>query len=180
MSLRRLTVFCGSSNSAPRVYFDAARGVGEALAEREIGVVYGGGHVGLMGALADGALARGGEVIGVIPTRLMDRELGHEGVTQLLVVDTMHERKHRMAELGDAFIALPGGFGTLEEIFEQVTWAQLGYHEKPSAVLDVNGFYEDLFAFLARAGRDTFIRPAHLNLLQRFTDLDELLAHLAS
>ncbi|MCX6896985.1 MAG: TIGR00730 family Rossman fold protein, partial [Verrucomicrobia bacterium] len=135
-TFRRLCVYCGSSNHVPETYFAAARAVGTLLAERGIGVVYGGGRTGLMGAVATAALAAGGEVIGVIPEKLRALELDHGGLTELRVVDSMHARKLMMAELSDGFMALPGGFGTLEEIFEATTWTQLNYHRKPAGLLN--------------------------------------------
>lgn len=136
----RLCVFCGSSSGRDPAYSVLAAQLGRTLAQRRIGLVYGGGRVGLMGVLADAALAAGGEVIGVIPKTLLDREVGHRGLTQLRVVDSMHARKALMAELADGFVALPGGIGTLEELFEVWTWAQLGMHRKPCGLLDVGGF----------------------------------------
>ena len=175
---RRVCVYCGSSNDVADHYLDTAREMGRFLAEREIGVVYGGGNVGLMGALANGALAQGGEVFGVIPDKLRDLELAHEGVTRLFVVRTMHERKHLMADLSDAFIALPGGWGTLEEIFEVTTWTQLEYHEKPVGLLNAHGYYDHLLAFLEHAGFEGFVRPQHQNLLQTADDPTDLMFKL--
>src|SRR6185503_14872599 len=146
--MSRLCVFCGSSPGHDPAYGAAAAQLGRVLAERGIGLVYGGGRVGLMGILADAALAAGGEVIGVIPQALLDREIGHRGLTQLRVVDSMHSRKALMGDLADGFIALPGGIGTLEELFEVWTWAQLGLHRKPCGLLDANGFYAPLVDFL--------------------------------
>ncbi|HMV67679.1 MAG TPA: TIGR00730 family Rossman fold protein, partial [Myxococcota bacterium] len=143
-------------------------------------VVYGGGGAGLMGQVADGALSVGGEVIGVIPEKLMTLELGHRGCTRLEVVDGMHTRKRRMAELGDAFLALPGGWGTWEELFEAVTWTQLGYHAKPCGVLDAHGYYEPMAAMVARAIDDGFVRPLLRDLLLFDTDLDRLLDRMAA
>lgn len=178
-ALRRLCVYCGSSNQVDERFRDIARATAECLARRKIDVVFGGGSVGLMGALADAALAAGAEVIGVIPRKLLDLELGHRGVTELVVVETMHERKHRMAELSDGFIALPGGWGTLEEIFEVTTWTQLGYHEKPVGLLNAHGYYDQLIAFLDRSTELGFIRPQHRPILQAATDPDVLLDQLA-
>ncbi len=178
MAFERVTVFCGSSNHVDPHYKAAARETGAWLAFHGIGVVYGGGGCGLMGALADGALASGGEVIGVIPHKLLALELGHTGVTRMEVVPDMHTRKARMAELADAFLALPGGLGTLEELFEALTWAQLRYHDKPVGVLDVGGYWTHLLAFLDRAAADRFVRPAHRNLLQHDDDIAALLAKL--
>ena len=157
--MKRLCVFCGSNSGARPEYAFAARDMAATLAERNIGLVYGGGRVGLMGILADEMLRLGGEVIGVIPRMLSEREVGHGGLAELHVVETMHERKAKMADLADGFIALPGGLGTLEEIFEIWTWAQLGSHRKPCGFLDVGGFYTPLFEFLDRAVEERFIAP---------------------
>lgn len=175
---RRVCVYCGSSNLVDERWRVVARGMAECLARRGIGVVFGGGSIGLMGSLADAALAAGAEVIGVIPRKLLDLELGHRGVTELVVVETMHERKHRMAELSDAFVALPGGWGTLEEIFEVTTWTQLGYHEKPVGLLNAGGYYDHLITFLDHAAELGFIRPAHRPILQASADPDELVDQL--
>jgi len=148
--MSRLCVFCGSSPGHDPAHGASAAQLGRVLAERGIGLVYGGGRVGLMGILADAALAAGGEVIGVIPQALLDREIGHRGLTQLRVVDSMHARKALMGELAEGFIALPGGIGTLEELFEVWSWAQLGLHRKPCGLLDVNGFFAPLVDFLDR------------------------------
>ena len=163
--MRRLCLFCGSSAGARPAYLEAARALGRLLADRGIGLVYGGASVGLMGAAADAALAAGGAVHGVIPHGLVARELAHPGLTALHVVGTMHERKARMAELADAFVALPGGLGTLEELFEVWTWAQLGVHRKPVALLDTDGYWAPLLAFLGHARAEGFVRPAHLDAL---------------
>ena len=159
--LNRLAVYCGSASPSDPRYIDNARDVGRTLAERGIGVVYGGAHKGLMGILADTALAAGGEVIGVIPQQLFDREIAHTGLTEQHVVASMHERKALMAELADAFIALPGGAGTLEELIEVFTWSMLGLHAKPLGVLNVNGYYDGLAALLDNAVAQRFLRPEH-------------------
>jgi uncharacterized protein (TIGR00730 family) len=163
--VKRVCVFCGSSNGIDPAYAAAARELGTELARRGLGLVYGGATVGLMGAVADAALAAGGHVTGVIPTQLVEKELAHAGVPDLRVVATMHERKALMAALADAFIALPGGMGTLEEMFEIVTWMQLGLHRKPSGLLDVLGYYQPLLAFLDRAVEARFLRREHRALL---------------
>lgn len=178
-AFRRVAVYCASSDRTLGRYGDAAFDAGRTLASRGMGVVYGGGSVGLMGRVADGALSVGGEVIGVIPQRLQDLELGHKGVT-LEVVDSMHARKARMADLSDAFIALPGGWGTWEELFEVVTWTQLGYHRKPCGVLDIGGFYAPLRAMVTRAIDEGFVRPMLKDLLVFDDDLDRLLATMAA
>lgn len=159
--IRRICVFCGSNRGDDAGYADAARNLGRLFAREGVGLVYGGGSVGLMGELADAVLASGGEVTGVIPHALWAREVGHRGLTDLRIVDTMHERKAMMADLSDAFIALPGGLGTFEEIFEIWTWAQLGLHAKPLGFLDVNGFYAPLMQFLDRAMKERFVRDEH-------------------
>ncbi len=163
--MKRICVFAGSSPGANEEYRLAAVELGGALAARGIELVYGGGCVGLMGVLADAALARGGRVIGVIPHTLMVREVGHRGLTDLHVVDSMHDRKAMMAELSDGFIALPGGFGTLEETFEILTWAQLGLHAHPCGVLNVEGYFDSLLAFLDHSVSEAFVREAHRSML---------------
>jgi uncharacterized protein (TIGR00730 family) len=144
-----------------------------------LGLVYGGGNVGLMGLLADAALAAGGEVIGVIPRVLIERKVAHPGVTSLIAVDTMHERKQRMAELSDGFMALPGGIGTMEELFETFTWLQLGFHRKPVGLLNVSGFYDSLLHFLAHMQGQRFLKPEHLESLQVAADPEDLLTRMA-
>ncbi len=179
ITLRRVTVFCGASLGHDPVHAALARSVGTALAGLGIGVVYGGGRVGLMGTLADAALAAGGEVIGVIPQGLVDRELAHPGLTRLDVVGTLHERKARMGELADAFIALPGGLGTLEELAEVVSWAQLDLHRKPIGLLDADGYWLPLLDWLDAAVAAGFVATAHRGLLIREPDLAALLARFA-
>ena len=177
--MKRICVYCGSSSGANPVHREAAENLGALLAARGIGLVYGGGNVGLMGIVADAALQAGGEVIGVIPTALMDKELGHAGVTKLHVTASMHERKQLMADLSDGFISLPGGIGTLEELFETFTWLQLGFHGKPVGLLNVAGFYDHLLAFLRHAADERFLGPAHLESLLVETDAGPLLARMA-
>jgi uncharacterized protein (TIGR00730 family) len=173
-----LCVFCGSS-SAVRPHFKvAAREFGALLANRGIGVVYGGGSVGLMGEVATGALQAGGRVIGVIPEKLQALELGRSDLTELHVVKDMHGRKKMMADLSDGFVALPGGFGTLEEVFEAITWTQLSYHEKPVGLLNVDGYYDALVLFLARAMAENFVRHQHAGLIQVSLDPVELVTML--
>ena len=159
--MKRICVYCGSSVGNQPVYREAALAMGAVLASRKIGLVYGGGNVGLMGVIADAVLAGGGEVIGIIPQSLADREIAHSGVTDLRIVDSMHTRKALMADLSDAFIAMPGGFGTFEEIFEAVTWTQLGVHRKPCGLLNVGGFYTPLALFIDQAVSEGFIKPVH-------------------
>lgn len=173
--MQRIGVFCGSSGGARASYEAAAIEVADALAERGLGLVYGGSHRGLMGALADRMLARGGEVIGVIPRSMVEREIAHTGLADLRVVESMHERKALMAALSDGFIALPGGFGTFEELCEAITWTQLGIHPKPCGVLNVDGFYDAFLAFLNHAVGEGFIRPAHRAILHAGATPGELL-----
>ena len=175
MPVRSVCVFCGASIGANPAYREAAVALGQAIAKRGLTLVYGGSSVGLMGAVADAAMAAGGEVIGVMPQSLIDAEIGHKGLPRLEVVDGMHARKARMAELSDAFIALPGGLGTLEELFEVWTWGQLGYHAKPLGLLDVNGFYEKLGGFLDQIVEEGFVRPQHRAMLLLGRQPDELL-----
>jgi uncharacterized protein (TIGR00730 family) len=163
--MKRICVFCGSQVGANPRYRQAAQDLGHLLVQRGYGLVYGGGHVGLMGVIADTVLQDGGEVIGVIPEAMVVRELAHHGVTQLHVVASMHERKARMAELAEAFIALPGGYGTLEEFFEVVTWAQLGIHRKPIGLLNVAGYFDALATFVEHTIAEGFIRPEHRQLI---------------
>jgi uncharacterized protein (TIGR00730 family) len=177
--MKRICVYCGSSPGANPIHREAAEHLGALLAARGIGLVYGGGNVGLMGAVADAALQAGGEVIGVIPSALMAKELGHGGVTKLHVVASMHERKQLMADLSDGFIAMSGGIGTLEELFETFTWLQLGFHDKPVGLLNVAGFYDHLLTFLEHATAEQFMRDAHLESLLVESDADALLARMA-
>lgn len=164
--MNAIGVFCGSSLGARPEYAAAARALGSLLAQRNIGVVYGGGKIGLMGILADAALAAGGRVIGVIPQTLLDREIGHLGLSELRVVHSMTERKTLMSELSDAFIALPGGIGTLDELFEVWTWTQLGLHDKPCGLLNVDGYFDPLIEFLDSATTQGFLAPLHRALLK--------------
>ena len=163
--MSRLCVFCGSSAGGRPGYADAARRLGTELVARGIGLVYGGGKVGLMGVLADAVLTQGGEAIGIIPEPLVARELAHRGLTELRIVGSMHERKATMAALADGFIALPGGFGTLEETFEILTWAQLGIHAKPVGVLNVEGYWDGLRQLVGQAVAEGFVRPEYAELL---------------
>ena len=163
--MRRLCVFCGSSPGARPAYGEAAEQLGRLLVAEGIGLVYGGGHVGLMGRLADAVLAEGGEAIGVMPEALVAREIAHTGLSDLHVVRSMHERKASMAELADGFVALPGGLGTVEELFEVYTWAQLGLHRKPCALLDVDGYFEGIARFLDHAVEERFLGAEHRSML---------------
>lgn len=170
-----LCVYCGSAAGASPVYADAARALGRELVRRDIGLVYGGGNVGLMGAIADEVMANGGRATGVIPEALMKREVGHHGLTELHIVKDMHERKAMMAELADGFIAMPGGFGTLEELFEVTTWAQLGLHQKPIGLLNVHGFYDGLTGLATHLVSEGFVRPDHAQLLMHAPEAAALL-----
>ena len=180
MELRSVTVYCGSSPGHDPVHTDAAWALGTRLAERDIALVYGGGRVGLMGVVADAVLTAGGTVTGVITQHLWDREVGHAGLTELVVVHSMHERKLAMADRSDGFVALPGGVGTFEELFEVLTWTQLGLHHKPVGLLDVAGYYQPLLHFLDTACEAGFVRPAHRALLHADTTPDALLDKLAA
>ncbi len=175
MTTRRICVFCGSSTGVNPAYAEKAKALGRTLARRGLGLVYGGGGVGLMGALADAALAAGGEVVGVIPRALQLRELAHARLTTLHVVASMHERKAKMADLAHGFVALPGGMGTLEEFAEILTWAQLGLHARPCGLLDVAGYWRPLVAFFDHAVSSGFIRPEHRALVLVEEDPDALL-----
>jgi uncharacterized protein (TIGR00730 family) len=176
--MKRICVFCGSSSGSRPEYRAAAEEMGAELVRRNIGLVYGGTHVGLMGALADAVLAAGGEAVGVIPENLMAREVGHKGLTKLHVVRSMHERKALMADLSDAFVALPGGFGTLEEFCEVVTWAQLGLHAKPCGILNVLGYYSPLLAMFDHAVQERFLKPENRALVLARDSVVELLRAL--
>jgi uncharacterized protein (TIGR00730 family) len=176
--LTSVCVFCGSSSGRNAEHVTMARAVGSLLGSRRVRVVYGGGGAGLMGTVADAALAAGGEVIGVIPRKLVDRELAHPGVTELLTVDTMHERKAKMASLSDAFLVLAGGIGTLEELFEVWSWAQLGFHRKPIGVLNVAGYFDPLRDLMQHACEGGFVRSADLEILHMDDDPERLLATL--
>ena len=177
--LRRICVFCGSSSGARPVYQQAAQTVGQLLCRRGIELVYGGGRVGLMGIVANACLNEGGRVIGVIPQALADKEVAHTGLTELRIVTSMHERKSLMADLSDAFMALPGGFGTWEEFFEVLTWAQLGIHRKACGVLNVGGYYDPLLQMADRALSEGFVREMHRDLLLSDADPEQLLDRLS-
>ncbi|MEY3695474.1 MAG: hypothetical protein RL083_1299 [Pseudomonadota bacterium] len=179
-SLQSLCVYCGSASGHDAAYADSARALGLEIARRGMSLVYGGGHVGLMGVVADAVLAAGAEVTGVIPSALMDSEVGHTRLTKLHVVKDMHERKALMAELADGFIALPGGIGTLEELFEVMTWLQLGYHRKPVGLLNTMGFYDDLLRMLNKQREAGFLKPAHHALLITEADIAKLLDRMTA
>lgn len=178
--LKRICVFCGSNSGTGEIYLQAARELGLLLCRRDIELVYGGGKVGLMGAIADACLSAGGRVIGVIPQLLVDKEVAHQGLTELRIVQTMHERKALMADLADAFLALPGGFGTWDELCEVQTWAQIGIHRKACAILNVNGYYDPLLAMADRAVSEGFLRDTHRELLLADTEPQRLLDRLES
>jgi uncharacterized protein (TIGR00730 family) len=178
--IRRICVFCGSNQGNDARFAETATAAGRLLAERRIGLVYGGGNIGLMGRVADAALDAGGEVIGVIPHALALKEVAHDGLNELHVVDTMHERKAMMADLSDAFLALPGGLGTLEEIFETVTWAQLGIHTKPCGFLNIAGYYDRLIAFLDHCVQCGMIQPRYRQMILVDEEIGSLLAGMVA
>jgi uncharacterized protein (TIGR00730 family) len=178
--MKRLAVYCGSATPADPRYIECARAVGRSFAERGIGLVYGGGRLGLMGAVADATLEAGGEVIGVIPTALVDAEVAHKGCTELHVVETMHQRKQAFTDLSDGFVTIPGGTGTMDELWEALSWAQLGYHAKPVGLLNTAGYYDPLIAFWTRMGEVGFLRPQHRDLLIVDAELDGLLEAMAA
>lgn len=173
--MKRITVFCASSFGTEKIYEEQAIALGKTLAEQNIELVYGGANVGLMGAVADGALHAGGKVIGVLPNFLRSKEIAHLGLTELILVESMHERKTKMNDLCDGVIALPGGFGTLEELFEMLTWAQLGLHKKPIAILNVNGFYDSLIALLQNMTEKGLLKEVNREMLLVSDNIDDLL-----
>jgi uncharacterized protein (TIGR00730 family) len=177
--MKRLAVYCGSATPADPLFMETAHLVGGVLAKRGIGIVYGGGRLGLMGALADAALAAGGEVIGVIPEALQSAEVTHRGCSEIHVVSGMHERKRMFTDLSDGFLTLPGGVGTMDELWEAVSWAQLGYHGKPVGLLNTGGFYDQLIAFNAHMADVGFVRSQHRSILIADDNLDHLLARMA-
>ncbi|MNK85110.1 LOG family protein YvdD [compost metagenome] len=176
--MKRITVFCASSFGTEKIYEEQAILVGKTLAEQNIELVYGGANVGLMGAVADGALNAGGKVIGVLPNFLRSKEIAHLGLTELILVESMHERKTKMNELCDGVIALPGGFGTLEELFEMLTWAQLGLHKKPIAILNVNGFYDALITLLQTMTEKGLLKEVNREMLLVSDNIDDLLEQM--
>jgi uncharacterized protein (TIGR00730 family) len=178
--LKNICVFCGSSSGVHVSYAQAAQAVAKLLCRRSIELIYGGGDVGLMGVLADACLAQGGRVIGVIPQALVDKEVAHSGLTELRVVSSMHERKAIMANLSDAFMALPGGYGTWEELFEMLTWSQLGIHGKPCGLLNVNGYYDPLLELADKAVSEGFLREVNRDLLLSDADPERLLDRLSA
>lgn len=176
--MKRITVFCGSSNGNDESFVEIARMLGKQLAKQNIELVYGGAKVGLMGAVADGAMREGGKVIGVLPNFLRSKEIAHEGLSELIMVESMHERKMKMHELCDGIIALPGGFGTLEELFEMLTWAQLGLHRKPIGILNVNGFYDALLTMIGTMVEKGFLKEINQSMLLVSDDIDDLLQQM--
>ncbi|MFP3270090.1 MAG: TIGR00730 family Rossman fold protein [Paraburkholderia sp.] len=176
--MKSVCVYCGSADGAKPLSAEAARGFGRALVDAGLALVYGGGKVGLMGVIADQVMAAGGRAIGVIPELLVNKEVGHNGLTELHVVPDMHQRKKMMADLSDAFVAMPGGAGTLEELFEVYTWAQLGYHQKPVALLNIDGYYDPLIAMLEHTVQEGFMRRTYFDILQVDADPAALIAKL--
>ena len=173
--MKHICVFCGSSPGNNGLYMDSARQMGAVIAVHGLGLVYGGGRVGLMGAVAEGVLHAGGRVVGVIPRSLFDKEVAYQGLSELHVVASMHERKAMMAEVADGFIAMPGGFGTLDELFEIITWAQLGFHRKPIGLLNVAGYFNPLLAFIDHIAQEGFIKAEHLSVIVVAAEPDNLL-----
>lgn len=173
--MNKISVFCGSSFGTDKIFEIKAKQLGEKLAEESIELIYGGANVGLMGAVADGVLSKGGKVTGVLPSFLKSKEIAHEGITELIIVNTMHERKSKMSELCDGVIALPGGFGTLEEFFEMLTWSQLGIHEKPIGILNINGFYDDLISLLNKMVEKGFLKEPNRKMILISENIDDLL-----
>lgn len=178
-AFKRLAVYCGSATPGDPVYIETARALGRHFAEKGIGLVYGGGKLGLMGAIADSALEAGGEVIGVIPVALVNAEVAHPKLTRLEVVETMHQRKQRFTDLSDGFVTIPGGTGTMDELWEALSWAQLGYHAKPVGLLNAAGFYDPLIALVHRMAEVGFLRPQHRDILVVADTLPELLDRMA-
>ena len=173
--IKRIAVYCASSLGNDSEFYDSAYALGNALAARDIELVYGGANVGLMGAVADGVLDKGGSVIGVLPHFLAEKELQHKSLTELIMVENMHERKYKMSELADGFITLPGGFGTMEELFEMLTWGQLALHKKPIAIHNVEGYYDPLFVFVEKMIDSGFLKDEYRDLLLRSDSIDKLL-----
>lgn len=173
--MKRLCVFCGSSPGARAIYLESAKQVGSLIAQQGIDLVYGGASIGIMGAIADSVLEHGGKVYGVIPQHLSEYEISHQNLTELILTDTMHERKARMAEMSDGFLALPGGIGTLEELIEVCTWQQLQLHTKATGLLNIEGYYDQLLSFLDHAAGEQFMRPQHRNNILHSASIEQLL-----
>lgn len=178
--MRSLCVYCGSSLGVSPIYAEAARALAKSMVSEQIALVYGGGNIGLMGIIADEVLSLGGEVTGVIPKALVEKEVGHHGLTHLYIVKDMHQRKAKMAGLSAGFIAMPGGIGTLEELFEMLTWSQLGFHDKPVGLLNINGFYDGLIRFVQHLVKQGFLKPAHASLMMYEDDAPALLERFKS
>ncbi len=178
--MKKVAVFCGSSFGSDVIFEEQAYLLGQTLAIRNIGVVYGGANLGLMGALAEGVLSKNGKIVGVIPEFLKEKEIAHQNLTELILVESMHERKKKMNELSDGVIALPGGFGTLEEFFEMLTWAQLGLHKKPVAILNIVGFYNDLVNFIQNMVDKKFLKAINQDMLLISENIDDLLGKMVS
>jgi uncharacterized protein (TIGR00730 family) len=178
IEIKRIAIYCGSSTGTGEIYARQAYALGTVLAQQQIGIVYGGGKVGLMDKVANGALEHGGEVIGVIPDFLGREELAHEGLTEMIRVRTMHERKYRMSELCDGIIGLPGGYGTMDEFFEMLTWGQLGLHKKPIGLLNINGFYNSLIELIQTMTREGFLKEAYRDILLVSEDIPDLLSQM--
>lgn len=176
--MKRIAVFCGSSFGSKKVYEEQAYLLGKTLAEQGIGLVYGGANIGLMGAVADGAIKNGGEVVGIIPHFLQDKEIAHDGLSELILVETMHDRKTKMNELSNGVITLPGGFGTMEEFFEMLTWAQLGLHQKPIGILNVDGFYNHLLQMVQSMVDQGFLKEVNQKMLLVSNTIDDLLSQM--
>lgn len=176
--MKRITVYCASSLGSHQIYKEKATLLGQILANQGIELVYGGAKVGLMGAVADGALVAGGKVIGILPHFLAEKELQHNSLTEIILVDTMHERKAMMGELGDGFIALPGGFGTMEELFEMLTWAQLSLHNKPIGILNIDGYYDALLVFIEKMIEGGLLKEEYKSLLLVSSDIENLLQQM--
>lgn len=172
--MKKLCVFCGSASGNHPKYVELGKIIGEMLVKNNVALVYGGASIGLMGAIADSVLSNGGKVIGVIPKALVDYEVAHEGLSELFVVDNMHQRKQLMYDNADAFLSLPGGMGTLDEMFEVLTWTQLKYHQKPSYILNFEGFYDSLLSYLKHSNAEGFVKNEHLDLLTELKNINEL------
>lgn len=177
--IKSVTVYCSSSNRSPKEYFDAASELGKGLAERGISLVFGGGNIGLMGCIANAAMENGGTVRGIIPRFLEEKEIAHYGITELHIVETMHERKMKLAEWADAFIVLPGGFGTLDELVEVITWRQLGHHTKPILLLNIDNFWDPLLGFFDSLAERNLVKPDHTGLYQACSTTEEIFGHLS-
>ncbi len=177
--VRSVTVYCSSSNHSPKAYFEAASELGKSLAKRNISLVFGGGNIGLMGCIANAVMQNGGTVRGIIPRFLEEREIAHYGITELHIVETMHERKMKLAEWADAFIVLPGGFGTLDELLEVITWRHLGHHNKPIILLNIDGFWDSLLQFFNTLAENNLVKPDHEKLYTVCNSIEDIFRHLS-